>query len=123
MKNIVSVIYLDEKTISFVHDSADPVATILEHTFAMFNHGSGSESELFVKSKVRSLSVNDIVCVNGHYFQCASVGWHEVSVDYVNQLESDVDNHPKTKLRGSWFGLNEVMWDRRKKFLESTQVN
>jgi hypothetical protein len=123
MKNIVSVIYPSEKTISFVHDSVDPMEAILEHTFAMFNHGSGSESELFVNSKVHSLSVNDIVCVNGQYFQCASVGWHEVSVDYVKQLESDVDNHPTTKLHGSWFGLNEVMWDRRKKFLESTRVN
>jgi len=122
MKNIVSVIYPAEKTISFVHDSA-PGASILEQIFAMFNHGSGSESELFVNSKVRSLSVNDIVYVDGKYFQCASVGWTEVSVDYVNQLESDVDHHPTTKLHGSWFGLSEVMWDRRKKFLETTRVN
>lgn len=119
MKNIVSVIYPSEKTISFVHDSA-PWASILEQIFAMFNHGSGCESELFVKSKVRSLSVNDIVYVDGKYFQCASLGWNEVSVDYVNQLESDVDHHPTTKLHGSWFGLSEVMWGRRKKELEDS---
>jgi hypothetical protein len=63
-KNIIHVIYPSQKTIAFVHESDETVETILELVFGMFNHGSCQESELFLKSKIRSLSVNDIVCVN-----------------------------------------------------------
>jgi len=111
IKNIVHVIYPDEFTVGFVIETEQIVDTqdILEMVFAQWNHGSGLESELFVKSKKRSLSVGDIVCVNGKYHQCASFGWNEVSVDYVNQLEQNVANHPLRLVHGAWYALNDVV--------------
>ena len=115
--NIVNVIYPDEFTAGFIiktDGEVDP-HDILEMTFAQWNHGSGCESELFVKSKKRSMSVNDIVCVNGRYWQCASFGWNEVTAEYVNELEKDVATNPRRFTNGAWFALNDVMWDRNRK--------
>ena len=110
-KNLIHVILPADKVISFVHESDDTVENILEATFGMFNHGSGVESELFLNSKCRSLSVHDIVCVNGKYHQCLPCGWSEVTTDYVNQLEEDVENNPR-RAEGAWFALSEVMYSR-----------
>ena len=112
-KNLVHVILPSDKVISFVHESDDRVEDILEAVFGMFNHGSGIESELFLKSKCRSLSVNDIILLNGVYFQCLPCGWKEVSMDFVNQLEEDVENNPNM-VHGPWFALNDVMFQRSK---------
>ena len=111
--NDVRVIYPDEFTAGFAIKTHDGIGhpAILEMVFAQWNHGSGCESELFIRSKKRSLSVNDIVCVNGHYWQCASIGWNEVTAEYVNQLEKDVSSHPR-RSDGAWFALNDVMWQR-----------
>ena len=112
--NLVHVIYPAEFTAGFIiktNGEVDP-HEILEMVFAQWNHGSGLESEMFVKSNKRSLSVNDIVCVNGRYWQCASFGWNEVTAEYVNQLEDAVENHPR-RFHGAWFALNEVMLSLR----------
>ena len=108
-KNLVHVILPADKVISFVHKSDDSVDSILEVVFGMFNHGSGIESDLFLNSKCRSLSVNDIILLNGVYFQCLSVGWKKVSTEYVNQLEEDVENNPNM-IHGPWFALQDVMY-------------
>ncbi len=86
MKNIITVIYPDEFTASFVikTDKATDHYDLLEMVFDQWNEGSNRECELFRNSKIRSLGVNDIVCVNGTYYQCASFGWNEVDQDYVN---------------------------------------
>lgn len=121
MKNIVHIIYPDEWTCSFVVETntkVDPY-DILEQTFAAFNHGSGNESELFLKSNKRSLSVNDIVGINGKYYLCESFGWTEVTPQYVNELEKEVANHSYRMIHGAWFALNQVMWDRNKNKLET----
>ncbi len=112
--NLVHVIYPDEFTAGFIiktDGEVDP-HDILEMVFAQWNHGSGCESEMFVKSQKRSLSVNDIVCVNGRYWQCASFGWNEVSPEYVNELEEAVAAHP-SRVEGAWFALMDVMWERQ----------
>jgi hypothetical protein len=67
---------------------------------------------MFIRSKKRSLCVNDIVCVNGEYFQCASFGWNSVTPEYVNELENEVANHP-SRCEGAWFALMDVMWERQ----------
>ena len=108
-KNLIHVIYPADKVVSFVHYSDDTVENILEVVFGMFNHGSNSESELFLNSKCRSLSVNDIILLNGVYFQCLSIGWKKVSTEYVNQLEEDVENNPNM-IHGPWFALQDVMY-------------
>jgi hypothetical protein len=74
----------------------------------MFNHGSGVESEMFLNSKCRSLSVNDIVAVNGKYHLCESFGWKEVTAEFVNDLEEEVSNHPN-RIHGAWFCLQDIM--------------
>lgn len=112
MKNLIHVIYPDEAVHSFVMDNDMSTADILERVFAEWNHGSGMECEMFIRSKKRSLCVNDIVCVNGEYFQCASFGWNSVTPEYVNELESDVANHP-SRCEGAWFALMDVMWERQ----------
>jgi hypothetical protein len=116
IKNIVNIIYPDEFTVGFVIETNDVVDVhdILEMVFAQWNAGSGCESELFIKSRKRSLSVNDIVCVNGTYFQCASFGWDEVSPEYVNDLEKSVAIHPRRFVDSAWSVLNDVMWERKK---------
>ncbi len=112
--NLVHVIYPDEFTAGFIiktDGEVDP-HDILEMVFAQWNHGSGCECELFVKSQKRSLCVNDIVCVNGRYWQCASFGWNEVTPAYVNELEEAVAVHP-SRAEGAWFALMDVMWERQ----------
>ena len=112
-KNLINVILPADKVISFVHESDNTVEDILESVFGMFNHGSGVESELFLNSKCRSLSVNDIVCVNGKYHQCLPCGWNEVTEQFVYDLEDDVENNPNM-IHGPWFALNDVMFQRTK---------
>ena len=114
MKNLVHVIYPDEYLASFIVEGEYTAEDILERVFAQWNHGSGCECEQFINSKKRSLSVNDIVCVNGTYYQCASFGWNEVTSDYVNKLEYEVSIHPR-RSDGAWFVLHDIMWDWNKK--------
>jgi hypothetical protein len=119
MKNLIHVIYPDDFTSSFIMDNDMSTADILERVFAEWNHGSGMECELFIHSKKRSLSVNDIVCVNGKYFQCQSVGWNKVTDEYVYQLEQDVANSPR-RSEGAWFALSDVMYSRTPDGVEAT---
>ncbi len=114
MKNIVNVIYPDESVHSYVIESDERVDRILEVVFAEWNHGSDMECDLFKRSKKRSVSVNDIVCVNGRYFQCASIGWNEVDSAYVNDLENEVSSN-KYRDTSAYMALSEVMWQRKKK--------
>ncbi len=114
MKNIVHVIYPDEAVHSFVMETDMVVSDILERVFAEWNHGSGMESELFIRSKKRSLSVNDVVGVNGKYYLCESFGWKEVTPHFVNELEEEVSNHPN-RIQGAWFALSSVMRTRETK--------
>lgn len=111
MKHIVTVIYPDEASFAYSVTNDLSAQSNLELVFAEWNRGSGMESEMFINSKKRSLSVNDIVCLDGTYYQCKPVGWEEVSTEYVNQLEKDVANHPR-RYEGAWFALIDVMWER-----------
>lgn len=112
-RNLITVLYPDDFVFSYIHESDDTVENILERVFANWNHGSGMECKLFVESKKRSLSVNDIVAVNFKYFQCKSFGWKEVTTEFVNQLEKKVAAHPLRSVHGAHFALGEVMYARR----------
>lgn len=118
-KNIIHVIYPGDSTSGFVVETqdTDDNHAILEQIFAEWNHGSGKESEVFIKAKKRSLSVNDIVCVNGTYYQCAGFGWDTVTPEYVTQLENEVVSHPRCQDEsqgGAYFALSDIMWNRKK---------
>jgi hypothetical protein len=118
-KNLIHVIYPDEATYSYVATNDMSVEDNLERVFAEWNHGSGMECEMFIKSNKRSLSVNDIVCVNGKYFQCQSVGWNKVTDEYVINLENEVANSPR-RSEGAWFALSDVMYSRSPDGAEAT---
>lgn len=108
-RNRINIIYPDEAIFSFIMENELSVEDNLERVFAEWNAGSGMECELFIKTRIRSLSVNDIVMVNGKYFQCLSFGWKEVTAEYVEQLETNVSVHPRRYIDGAWFALNDVM--------------
>ena len=118
-RNLINIIYPDEAVNSFVMTTDMSTADILERVFDEWNHGSGMECEMFIRSQKRSLSVNDIVCVNGTYFQCQSVGWNKVTDEYVYQLEQDVANSPR-RSEGAWFALSDVMYSRTPDGVEAT---
>jgi hypothetical protein len=113
MKNLIHVIYPDESVHSYVIESDETVERILENVFAEWNHGSDMECDLFKRSKKRSVSVNDIVCVNAKYFQCVSIGWNEVDIAYVNDLENEVSTN-KYRDTSAYMALSDVMWQRKK---------
>jgi hypothetical protein len=113
MKNIITVIYPAEFKATYVIESDKPVTYILERVFDQWNAGSSEECELFKNSRIRSLSVNDIVCINGVDYQCKSCGWEQVSTEYTAQLEKDVRSNPNF-FQGAYFALGDVMWNRRK---------
>lgn len=109
-RNRINIIYPDEAIFSFVMENDLSVEDNLERVFHEWNAGSGMECELFINSRMRSLSVNDIVVVNGEYFQCLSFGWKQVSEEYVKQLERNVSSHPSRNVHGAWFALHDVMY-------------
>jgi len=109
MKHTIVVNYPGDTAHTFVLESPFTVKSILEEVFGMFNHGSGDECELFLKNKLRSLSV---VRVDDQWFQCKSVGWKEVTNEYVDQLEKDVVENKNFEPHGPWSALQDVMWTK-----------
>lgn len=115
MKSIITINYAgcEARTFAFDSQSRDPIG-ILEEVFAAFNHGSSRECELFLKSKMRSLSVNDFVRLNTQWYQCRSVGWEKVTEEFVDELEKAVVSHPMFNLHGAFFCVNDIMWKKHK---------
>lgn len=84
---------------------------VLELMFGWFNHGSGSECQMFLDKKCRSLSVNDFVRLNDEWFQCRSVGWDKVDGSLVrNQIEAAkaacVQGHGQVSMWSALYTLN-----------------
>lgn len=114
IKVYVTVCYPDDQfvaTTMLVEDDSDHAA-ILERVFAEWNAGSGSECAMFKRMRLRSLSVNDVVIVNGTYYQCASMGWNQISEQEFLEIEASVANHPQRILHGAWIALDRVMYSR-----------
>lgn len=82
---------------------------LLEFLFASYNHGSGQECGLFLTRNMRSMSVNDCVCIRNQWYQCLSVGWKKVSPEFVSFLEQEVVRHTLFTIHGAWFCLQDVM--------------
>lgn len=85
---------------------------VLELMFEWFNHGSGSECQMFLDKKCRSLSVNDFVRLNDEWFQCRSVGWDKVDGSLVrNQIEAAkaacVQGHGQVSMWSALYTLNQ----------------
>lgn len=110
MKYNITIKYPGSSNRSFIFDSPLDEESVLEKIFAWFNHGSGQECSAFLNGKMRSLSVNDFVCVNGQWYQCKSVGWEKVTQNYVNKIENAVIDHPLFAMYGSFYCLDEIMF-------------
>jgi hypothetical protein len=77
----ITVIYPLEKAITIAREED----YTLENVFDEFNFGSGREATEFVDSKMRSLSVGDLVMIDGGIHRCEPVGWKRLTV--VESLE------------------------------------
>ena len=111
VKVYVTVCYPDDQLVAttmLVGDLEDDAA-ILERVFDEWNAGSGSECEMFKRMRLRSLSVNDVVIINGTYYQCASMGWNQISEQEFLEIEASVAKHPQRLLHGAWYTLQSVM--------------
>jgi len=106
-KNIVTVIYPGEFRTTFEIESDKSTEQILEMIFAQWNVNEQT-SELFKQSRVRSLSVNDIVIINNENYQCRYFGWVHVTPEYTKELEDTVISQ-SIYSRGAYFALNEIM--------------
>jgi hypothetical protein len=111
MKHIVTIRYPGEFIKAFPMDSDKTPSQLLEQIFDEWNAGSRRESHLFLTSHCRSLSVNDIVTIDGKDYQCKSCGWEEVSFEYTDQLEEEVRQHPAFT-QCPFFALSRIMSDR-----------
>jgi hypothetical protein len=113
----IKIVYPGEFTAEVVERRADATSDneILEDVFAGWNHGSQRECKTFLNSRVRSLSVNDIVVVDGQPYQCAGMGWQPVSSSFVADLESQVKSHPLFPEHGAWASLSQIMWETSRK--------
>jgi hypothetical protein len=85
---------------------------VLEMLFGWFNHGSGSECQMFLERKGRSLSVNDFVRLNDEWFQCRSMGWEKVDGSLVkSQIDQAkalcVQGHGQVSMWSALYTLNQ----------------
>lgn len=99
--NTIKIVYPGEFVTVFTIESDNCHSNILERIFAEWNNGSGYECKLFNDSKIRSLSVNDFVCIDDNWYQCASIGWRPVTQKFVDLIENKINNHPDFK--EMWF--------------------
>jgi hypothetical protein len=53
---------------------------VLDVIFAGFNNGSGREWNLFRFSHIRSMSVEDMVAIDGNWYECDHCGWKKSDV-------------------------------------------
>lgn len=118
MRNIaVTICYPDQHLFvtSMEVENTDTDQDILERVFAEWNAGSGKECKLFILNKCRSLSVNDVVILNNVYYQCANMGWNQISEQEFLEIEKAVAIHPLRMSRqgGAWIALNHVMQHRK----------
>jgi hypothetical protein len=51
-----------------------------EDAWAQWNAGSGHETQEFYNAEVRSMSVGDVIEINGTYHQAKAIGWDEIEV-------------------------------------------
>jgi hypothetical protein len=52
----------------------------LSDVWERWNRGSGRESQAFVEAETRSLSVGDVVVLDGDAFRCDRIGWTSVAI-------------------------------------------
>jgi hypothetical protein len=81
----VAVIYSEGNFVEFslpVAGAEAPHET-LERVFAGFNAGSRQEMPVFLAARVRSLSVDDFVVLDGKAWKCEGAGWSEIALSRI----------------------------------------
>ena len=69
----------DIETVKDIEVDGDTAEEALEEVFRRFNHAiPGETGDLAEKHGTRSLSVGDVVKIDGKFWQCAMVGWREI---------------------------------------------
>jgi hypothetical protein len=61
-------------------DIEEPSMAELEKIWNEWNNGSRQESEEFYNAEVRSMSIGDVVELDGTYYQVKSIGYEEIDV-------------------------------------------
>jgi len=89
--------------------------SLLEFLFASYNHGSGQECGLFLTRNMRSMSVNDCVCIRDQWYQCKSAGWEKVSDNFVASIQKEVEAHTLFLIHGAWYCLDDIMRNKYNK--------
>lgn len=111
MKREITVWLPGETIVPFDEECSETNSEALEQIFAWFNAGSGNEHRLF--KAMRSLSVGDFVGIDRQWFQCLSIGWRNVSFDFVRKIEDAVQHRmnvavANNKQESPWFILNSM---------------
>lgn len=93
----------------------------LEDAFAEFNAGSNQECPEFIEARIRSLSVGDLVKMDGVWNRVESCGWSVMTeqevMDYMTAIEDKLielrklENDPNLP---AWFAVNDVMYKVKK---------
>jgi hypothetical protein len=52
-----------------------------EEAWQKWNRGSGRESREFYDAEVRSMSVGDVLEMDGTFYQAQNIGWEEIKVE------------------------------------------
>lgn len=87
--NVESVLDEDEKPgNSYTADKFDQLYREItdidvdepEAAWQQWNAGSGHETQEFYDAEVRSMSVGDVIEINGTYHQAKSIGWEQIEV-------------------------------------------
>lgn len=60
---------------------AQDVMEAAEDVWRAYNRGSGDEAPEFLEKEIRSMSVGDIVEIDGAYFMAAAVGFNRVEIN------------------------------------------
>jgi hypothetical protein len=52
----------------------------LSDLWERWNRGSGQESQAFIEAETRSLSVGDVVVLDGDAYRCDRIGWTPIEL-------------------------------------------
>ena len=119
MDNLPIVIrYADDTyTTTFSIDAnSQSNADILELVFAGFNNGSGQEWPMFLKTRIRSLSVGDFVSIGGIWYRCEGCGWKVIADDFINkwfiELARRVNANTNPDIRiARWTAMSDMAFE------------
>lgn len=112
MKNI-TIRYSFDRDITITR----PDSYGLENAFDEFNAGSSRECPEFIAARIRSLSVGDLVKMDGVWNRCESCGWLIMTetevMEYMTAVEDKLielrtlENDPSLP---PWFAINDVIY-------------